>query len=1393
MSSHRSRIPFLERSGPFGLSVALLILMAFFFVLPSAFRGARMGLKNKENDIKDWLPSDFPETAELDWFADHFAGESFVLATWPGCNVGDQRLQLLEEKLLHESAQFKKWLDVEPQDADGNPLSEEDLQTRLRARALGQKLELLPPGQPLNDWGGRDEKWLASSDGTWYFLTPDGHLYRWEGSISGPAALLRAIRRAVGRFELKGQLVTAFGKPSTEQRVNPFYNDPSLLSAPLFETVQTGATIAEELAAEGGPLWPIDLTDPSQRPRVARRRALERLTGTLFAPAVPPDFRWTPEAFAAVLTPEAKEILAGTAAQGQDAAGPPSGAERNADGRERAGATEDSPTAASGSVEIARRSRAPGSEGFEFMVRDTLAAFAQERLDGELERLRLAPMDVQTDAWYAVFDRLEVPPPPRLTCLLVTLTDVAKDNLAYAIGRGTMGTPRGRLLELAAQCGVSPPAPPSTAPPPFNREAPDSIGGLPPLRMGGPPVDNIAIDEEGTVTLARLIGYCILVGVALSYICFRSLKVTIMLFLVGGASAMLAMAVVGWTGGRVDAILMSMPSLVYVLGLSGAIHVINYYRDEVRFSGRRGAASRAFRHALVPCSLAALTTAIGLASLFTSNLKPISNFGLYSAIGVISTLAILFSYLPAALEVFAPRLGKTGETGAATGQEETAKTADASADVFSSADAAATTPSPAASSELARWWASIGTWITSHHAVVSISCLAILFAASLGVFKVKTSVQLLKLFDEDARILRDYAWLEEHFGKLVPMEIVMRMPPEVQRAKVAASGESPSPISLTLLERVEAISRIRTAVKRTLGEQGSGVVGQASSMDTFLPPLPEVSNGYDVVRSNFQRQLTAGYDELLDSDYLKVEKHGPLAGSELWRLSLRVGALSDVDYGLFINDLRDVVAPVVQAYQVRAEVLERLAAGQQGINGKQRLLILGSREVENLQTADLISSDGTVDQRAIFLATLKELLGNERLTRVYWIDPADPNAPIQPGAPKWDRFLSAVDLICDVQSMPQRFLPHSGSTLEPVADPVPEAEGPDVAVSLAGVDHVLDVTSIAKQETRKRIVTLAADHMTPRDQKAGDRDGRRVAASGGDLQRVPVFQVSRPETPQVVYTGIVPVVYKAQRTLLGSLFESILLAFVLIGLVMVVLLNPGAMPVQWMRPAYLGSGITAGLISMIPNVFPVLIVFGMMGHLNEAFPGEFLVDIGTMMTASVAMGVAVDDTIHFLSWFRQFLNEGKTRVEAVIETYKRVGPAMTQTTIVGGLGLFIFALSTFTPTQRFGTLMLVMLATALVGDLILLPALLAGPLGRFFKPHAGSLATTAGPLSKPPVGGGLATGQPASDTEPASTVSEGEDEPDPESPTTDPRSEIPVLKLHRPASRQDSAHIHKRK
>ncbi|MEO1971322.1 MAG: hypothetical protein ABGX07_07185, partial [Pirellulaceae bacterium] len=94
----------------------------------------------------------------------------------------------------------------------------------------------------------------------------------------------------------------------------------------------------------------------------------------------------------------------------------------------------------------------------------------------------------------------------------------------------------------------------------------------------------------------------------------------------------------------------------------------------------------------------------------------------------------------------------------------------------------------------------------------------------------------------------------------------------------------------------------------------------------------------------------------------------------------------------------------------------------------------------------------------------------------------------------------------------------------------------------------------------------------------------------------------------------------------------------------------------------------------------------------------------------------VDDTIHFLAWVRNGMKSGLSRSAAIRLAYSRVATAMTYTTLIGGMGLAVFMLSTFVPTQRFGGLMLTLLGAALVGDLVILPALLASPVGRFFCP-----------------------------------------------------------------------------
>ena len=176
------------------------------------------------------------------------------------------------------------------------------------------------------------------------------------------------------------------------------------------------------------------------------------------------------------------------------------------------------------------------------------------------------------------------------------------------------------------------------------------------------------------------------------------------------------------------------------------------------------------------------------------------------------------------------------------------------------------------------------------------------------------------------------------------------------------------------------------------------------------------------------------------------------------------------------------------------------------------------------------------------------------------------------------------------------------------------------------------------------------------------------------------------------YTGVMPLCFKASRILLNDLFLSFLTALAVVYLMMAIALRSAR----------------AGLVAMLPNLFPMIVVFGWMGWVGHR------VDIGAVMTASVALGIAVDDTFHFLIWFRIESDAGRKSADAVRVCFGHCAKAMLQTTVICSLGMLVFMLSNFLPTRRFAWMIATLLAAALVGDLLMLPALLSTPLGRWF-------------------------------------------------------------------------------
>lgn len=181
---------------------------------------------------------------------------------------------------------------------------------------------------------------------------------------------------------------------------------------------------------------------------------------------------------------------------------------------------------------------------------------------------------------------------------------------------------------------------------------------------------------------------------------------------------------------------------------------------------------------------------------------------------------------------------------------------------------------------------------------------------------------------------------------------------------------------------------------------------------------------------------------------------------------------------------------------------------------------------------------------------------------------------------------------------------------------------------------------------------------------------------------------SSPATISV--SGLRMVIETAHQTLLSDLASSFATAFALITPMMM----------------FVARGFFSGLVLMIPNVLPVLLVFGSMGWLG------IRLDVASILTASVALGIAVDDTLHFVSWYLRNRRMGHTPQVSVGEALQACARPMLHTTIICAAAMLPFLFSDFIPTSKFAILMILILACALVGDLLLLPAMLVSPLGR---------------------------------------------------------------------------------
>jgi predicted RND superfamily exporter protein len=168
-------------------------------------------------------------------------------------------------------------------------------------------------------------------------------------------------------------------------------------------------------------------------------------------------------------------------------------------------------------------------------------------------------------------------------------------------------------------------------------------------------------------------------------------------------------------------------------------------------------------------------------------------------------------------------------------------------------------------------------------------------------------------------------------------------------------------------------------------------------------------------------------------------------------------------------------------------------------------------------------------------------------------------------------------------------------------------------------------------------------------------------------------------------TGKALLFQKGTKYLVKNLVISLSLAILLISLFM----------------AYMFRSFRMIIVSLIPNLIPLIITAGLMGFLGVPIKPS------TILVFSIAFGISVDDTIHFLAKYRQELQANHWKIrKSVYAALRETGVSMFYTSIVLFFGFSVFTISSFGGTVALGALVSATLLFAMLSNLLLLPSLL---------------------------------------------------------------------------------------
>ena len=765
-----------------------------------------------------------------------------------------------------------------------------------------------------------------------------------------------------------------------------------------------------------------------------------------------------------------------------------------------------------------------------------------------------------------------------------------------------------------------------------------SIGlDLKTFHAAGPSLDSVAIDSICRTHLIEMNVASYIIGIFISFLCFHSWRAAFTVFLVSFMNQQMCLALIYWLNIPFDSILMLSVNLTFVLSMSAGIHLTNYYRDAITRLEPQEAMFSALKTALVPTFISVITTIAGLLSFLSSQLVPIRKFGVVSSTSLAISVIIILIVLPIYYINFPINKWKH-----VTKKESQWDLANILERMFYP-------------------WVSRAPYLVLATSVL-IACVCLFGAA-----RIRTSIGLHSMLRSYTQPIKDYTWVEDQFGPLIPVEVMFSWP----------QGDKEQIFDRLCFVR-DVTQKLKTEMKDV------GII----SITNFIPEIPAYGARTAAARRLLNRKIDTAKEGFAQSGYF-MEKDG----KQYWRITVRTFAMRRIDYGPIIKQIKSIVESQIQQSCQQELPAPSVETVPPPVAATQDVFVSVSASGETPDDSQNSDAPNTEQQSAKPADNAAEKSAEESVPEL----PAD-EAPLDDVPTLPDDVPPLPD---DVPTLPDDVptLPDDIPTLpddEPVSDvpadvPAANLEEGDAAVQPADADAAIQVDDAAAipvdgDVIPDIVVDSDANPDLPPTETNEENSAENTESTSKKTAPLPLT------APEYIVTGGVPVVYKAQNQLLDDLKVSFLTAFIIIGLILICLFR----------------SVRCGVLAVYPSLLPVIFVFGIVGWI------DLRVEMGTMLTGSAALGIAVDNTVHFITWYRIGHQRGMDRKEATRLAYRKCGSAMFQTSSVCSLGLVTYMVSPFIPTIYFSFFMCALLFSALFSDLTVLPAILLSAWGKIF-------------------------------------------------------------------------------